>query len=1149
MSTIPGAAAAQEMDLARIEEQLCGVADVVLVDRRSLRHVIRQHRAVSGVVPHGRCYAIRRAELESLDTQGLLRLPSGSERAWVLLVLRPSQRELRRLSPAQLHERVLRAAFHASVHRALELRALSPGAVRARVERIGRTEFEEIRATLAQDDLLLSEDDDREVYVEFCAVYLELSWFAPELLEATFPGLSDLAVIEEVVARDVDVEELLALEMPASIGPASRAHGAGSLPPPRPGEPGVGSGEARSLLIEGERAARRRDFGWAALFGARAVGAADGELREQALALLDEALRTLAGQLCVALRRPPAGEGGLDAPTSAEAWRAVLSKLVLGAARAPSLAGSAEGKALLCLQRATAAHERPGVIVDVPSWILSWGRRAVVRPRADTRELQILGHLQRAAEHGERIRGVERTEVTSLLQGAARRAEDKVRLALRPKIAGVLRQVGLSARSGPEQQARHQLVEELLDRIIEQKHLSLSQLRDAISRNEIKLPDLSGREELRRGDPLLLADAHLDVALDGIYRRGDVYLRVLQKLSSLPFGTRLGRILALYFAFPLVGAFVVLEGFRYLLGPPLTWVGLPAVDFLTWTSFWATASVIFCLLHSEECRVLARQFLEGIGVVFAWIFFRIPRALLTRPTVQQLLARPAVRSLIRCGLIPAALAALAYLCLPLDEEGTLVQALAALVTFASFSALLASPVGWWLENVAIDHLAPTWHSLSRTWIPQMLRLVGGTFHRLMDGLERGLSRIDDVLRFRRSESKALLVAAGIAGTLWAVVGYVIRLYVTLLVEPEINPLKHFPVVTVAHKVLLPFTPDLLRAFDRALSVFGDLVGGAVAGVTVFLLPSVFGFLVWELKENYRLYRATRSPYVPSARFGPRGETMQGLLVVGVHSGTLPKLYERLRRAAQRYDVAAPGSRRARREAVAADLELRRFRKRLEAVERSLRHFVQRELVYPLSTSPRWTPGRVTIGRIESSSNRVRIQLRCADQGGGAAAPDALAPCELTLEQLGGLLVASLSEPGFVAALDAEESVLFENALAVFYHRAQVELVREQVESELPDTVRYQVAERELVVWSGDDYERVATYPLVAHRPRALRPRVQGALQLPALDSERVLYSRQRILWSAWEDAWAAAAAGNGRVPRLLLGPSLLPVVHRDETFT
>ena len=1148
MSTIPSASAGPEMDLARIEEQLCDVADVVLVDRRSLRHVIRQHRVVSGVVPHGRCYAIRRPELESLDTQGGISLPPGSERAWVFLVLRPSQRELRRLSPTQLHDRLLRAAFHANVHRALELRALSPVEVRSRTDWIGRTEFEEIRATLAQDDLLLSADDDREVYVEFCAVYLELSWFAPELLEATFPGLNDLTIIEEVVARDVDVEDLLALEMPASIGPASRAHGAGSLPPPRPDERGADPGEAHSFLSDGERAVRRRDFACAALLGARAAGVADPERREQARALLDEALRKLAGQLCVALRRPPPGDGGADAPTSIEAWLAVLSKLALGAARSPSLMGSAEGKALRCLQRATAAHERPGVIVDVPSWILSWGRRSVVRPRADTRELQILDHLQRAAEHAERIRGVERTEVASLLQSAARRAEEKVRLALRPKIAGVLRQVGLSARSGPEQQARHQLVEELLDRIIEQKHLSLSQLRDAISRNEIKLPDLSGKEELLRGDPLLLADARLDVALDGIYRRGDVYLRVLQKVSSLPFGTRLGRILALYFAFPLVGAFVVLEGFRYLLGPPLTWVGLPVVDFLTWTSFWATASVLFCLLHSEECRVLARQVLEGIGVVLAWLFFRIPRALLTRPIVQRLLARPAVRGVIRCGLVPAALGALAYLCLPLEEEGPLVQALAALITFVSFSALLASPVGWWLENLAIDYLAPTWHSLSRTWIPQMIRLVGGTFHRLMDGLERGLTRIDDVLRFRRSESKILLVAAGTASALWAVAGYVIRLYVTLLVEPEINPLKHFPVVTVAHKVLLPFTPDLLRAFDRAFSVFGDLVGGAAAAVTVFLVPSVFGFLVWELKENYRLYRATRSPYVPSARFGPRGETMHGLLVVGVHSGTLPKLYERLRRAAQRYDDAAPGSRRARREAFAADLELRRFRKGLEAVERSLRHFVQRELVYPLSTSPRWTLGPVSIGRIESSSNRVRIQLRCTALGTSGATPEALAPCELTLEQLGGVIVASLSEPGFIAALDPEESAVFENALAVFYHRAQVELVREQVESDLPDSVRYQVAERELVVWPGDDYEHVAKYRLVAHRARALKPRDRGALRLPVLDSERVLYSRQRILWSAWEEAWGASARGSGQVPRLLRGPSLLPVALRDETF-
>src|SRR5205807_836257 len=54
---------------------------------------------------------------------------------------------------------------------------------------------------------------------------------------------------------------------------------------------------------------------------------------------------------------------------------------------------------------------------------------------------------------------------------------------------------------------------------------------------------------------------------DGVYRRGEVYLRGLQRLSSLAFGTRPGRFLTRYVALPLGGAFFILEGLQHLVEP------------------------------------------------------------------------------------------------------------------------------------------------------------------------------------------------------------------------------------------------------------------------------------------------------------------------------------------------------------------------------------------------------------------------------------------------------------------------------------------------------------------------------------------------------------------------------------------------------
>ena len=57
------------------------------------------------------------------------------------------------------------------------------------------------------------------------------------------------------------------------------------------------------------------------------------------------------------------------------------------------------------------------------------------------------------------------------------------------------------------------------------------------------------------------------------------------------------------------------------------------------------------------------------------------------------------------------------------------------------------------------------------------------------------------------------------------------------------------------------------------------------------MPGVFGFLVWELKENWRLYEANRSPTLgPVHRRQPRRDGWSDLLRPGFHSGTLPKLY-------------------------------------------------------------------------------------------------------------------------------------------------------------------------------------------------------------------------------------------------------------------
>lgn len=1135
------------MDFAAIERRLRGFADVHVVDARELRHVIKRHRHVSGLVPHERCYGLTRAELDRLGSDVSSLVPPEPRRHWVILVAKPSQRELRRGTPKTLEEGILRAAFHARVHLELEEKArrgqIDSGRIKRRIEDIGRTEFAEIRNLLAHDDLLLPPRGDLEAYVEFVATYLELRLFAPGLVAANFPGLDDHEHLDEILAQDIDVGALIQLDearghirsgsIPSRIsfapasGPArSSREGSRGTPLPEQARKLSARGQGR-WMKRAARAAAAGNHALSAVCAARAVNGNDSQAARQAEQALANATQALQARLLLAL------ETGLSDAPGSQSWAVLLSGLARSASLRDRPKSSPEYHVLCVLQRAAASYEAPGVLVDLPSWILSGGHRNVVRSRQDTRHLQVARILQQASSarlHTVERRRAELRGLERLVRDAQQRAEGNARCELRPRIRTVLRDSRFAPGSGPERQAFDKLVEELMDAILDRGFISLPQLRDAVSRNEAKLADVSETGQLWHGDALLRADAGLAVSLDGIYRRGDAYLRVLQQVSSIPFGTQAGRWVTLNLLLPALGSFTLLEGIRLILGGAMVWLGFSPMGQPSAESLLVVGLAILALIHSQALRVFARQTLDILGMILAWTFFRIPRAVLLRPWVQHVLSLPWVRSLLRRLVVPALLAWVTYLVLPVP--GGLRRWGATAGVFAALSAILGSRFGWWLEDYLVEQVAPTWRVFSRRWLPELVRAVGRGFSRVMDAFERGMFRIESLLRFPSRQSAVLIAVSAVLGTVTAAVAYVIRLYVTLLVEPELNPLKHFPVITVAHKLSLPFLPEMLRWIEPPLAVFGPIVGGALAGLTVFLLPSFSGFLVWELKANYRLYRATRSNNVHPAQLGPHGETMQGLLVAGLHSGTLPKLYHRLRRAAQhQYERQAPRPV-SHGEASTEVAQLAGLREAIRVVQRAIRWFVERELLSALSATERWKMGELVMDHVESSSNRIRIRLSCraVDQE----------PCELTLEQLGDRIVAGISAPGFLAALDATHQLLFENALAVFYHRAEVRIVREQVESELGSEAHYDVVENGLVVWPepGQQLERV--YPLDPYRPRALKPKPWRGDAAQVLDSRRVIYSHQIISWSAWEKLWDEYANPAAPVRRLLAGPSLLP---------
>src|SRR5207302_7188665 len=213
------AVAEPTLDVAELG-RLLQAADpaALLVPPRLLRRVIKRDckMAILGLrVPHRKSYVIGRDALLALASADELGIEPDRELPdTVLLLVRPEPEDLAVTPRDAALVAYWRLIFHARVHAEVANRRLTDAAVRERVHRIGEVEFDEVRTVLRQEKLLLPPRDDRTIYEEFAAVYLELRYFAPALLPHYFPGVDESERVEQVLADDVDGPALFAATRP-----------------------------------------------------------------------------------------------------------------------------------------------------------------------------------------------------------------------------------------------------------------------------------------------------------------------------------------------------------------------------------------------------------------------------------------------------------------------------------------------------------------------------------------------------------------------------------------------------------------------------------------------------------------------------------------------------------------------------------------------------------------------------------------------------------------------------------------------------------------------------------------------------------------------------------------------------------------------
>ena len=1207
---------------SRIEELRNGVwqADptAYLVEARVMRRFLRKqsrHPSLAVVLPHRESQVATLQEVCRAilpDELGLSQAPLGSGE--VILLQLPSVDQLEHWPIEELKLLLWRRLFHASIDR--ELKHLhSPdqlALVQARIDALGQVEFDEAHHVLRNELRLLHPDSRVEAFREWVAHYWEFHSFDPERIATWFPSMQQMDQVESKMRLDLPIEAILEkskISGAASIDTLSReSQDETVLKNTQKGwsiEFAQSTSERKYLwhMRRRDRSTERGNTVRAIISSLRAARCAPSRnKRSKAESTAESDLRLLVKRLREAI--------GFPNPDSNQ-WHLVLMALSRNAIQG---FWNSEKRLLYDLQKVCLDKERVSYRVDLLRWVTSFGSKPLRRPLYNLQEVQMAKHLASATARLVHVRlsGIEREKLTTLLEQASHQADQQLRSRIRDPLRQTLLEVGMSPTSFPERIAMDKLVEDALDCISEKGYISMGYFRDAVSKNDLKLPDLDGLKEAWSGDRLLKADDRLDQVLDGVYRRGDFYLRWIQMISAVFFGTSKGRFATLFLIIPFGGALVLIESISHIWHKIQSWTGghaeaqgvakhnestegdpaeltetakqieskeneqvsgltkpssesrssepidsvasegintNPSVEDASTLASWPsldgfglldgdstkeTVSVppespvqavdqivnnqlsiipmvillgffLMGLIHLPKFRVAIWKVLRWIGQLAYAVCVRLPQKLLPWDLIRSTLAHPWTQWLwsyaIKPGVLVVALRWMILRTWPDTTSSFFRYSCEVLIA----SGLLNSRVGRDFQELIFEAISGLWSMLRLRWFVVAIDWIVEFFRTMLLVFERFLYAVDEWLRFHNQESVFSLTAKAILGFFWSVISFLIRIYINLLIEPTLHPVKHFPVVTVAHKIFLPVLLILAVNMESFLSNYmNKALAMSITWFNIVFLPGFFGFAVWELKENWRLFRQNRWQNLSAMPVGSHGETIERLLRPGFHSGTLPKLFRGLRRLENE------------------SASVKRFTKRrsclkkLHHVVECVHRFVDRELLALVNQALDSEPTRLICSEVKASTNSLSIHLDLVTQD----VPNGSVPLELVIQEQSGWVVAWTHRTGWLDQAPERLQCAFDLALQGFLRKCGVFLVRRQVDREFTKGRPYDVQDHGLVVWSDHTFSEECFVKLDGSHVSSFHPsQLARTLGLSEVPDRRWIFAASETTWAQWEKDW------------------------------
>lgn len=603
----------------------------------------------------------------------------------------------------------------------------------------------------------------------------------------------------------------------------------------------------------------------------------------------------------------------------------------------------------------------------------------------------------------------------NLLDALTGRVADRLDAQLTPRLERAMREADFLPRDHRERVAAHKMKHELLDLIRRRRHLKFTDVRDVVARNILRLPDPRLHEFLH-GDRLRRFDDTAGRALPGVYRPGEFYIKGLQQLSAPLFGTDGGRTLLRHGLLPFGGAYVLLKTtdmvIAMLPGPEA------AIRLTDPLGILVLGGLVNLFVYSELGRHLGIAIASTAWRMTRFLLWDGPRGFVRWGPVAALLATGLMRGVGRHIIAPLLIGVLPLIPIiavaVFVEEVPLRPGLWLLgLAFALGTLARNTPTGRrFLDNLVTD-AARLLQRINQTLVIGLITQLMFFFKEVTRRFSQVLHRVEETLTPRLGERWYRLLPKALFAPVWRLLEAVLQFYVTVLVEPQVNPVKHFPIVSIGHKIMLPFLPAITGWFlDISHAVLPAFVALPLVTLTILLLPGLFGFLVWELKENYKLYEANhRRPLfalagppgpdpapapIEPAVVGSHGEDMRGLMARGFHSGTLPKAFDRLRRVIREQQ----------RDEQPYPKRLRRCERQLREVRHALAVFIEREFTYALAErcrDARCTLGAVSAGEPRLATNLVEFEARLQPRVGTDPAGPAALLMDLRIAWLAGAL--------------------------------------------------------------------------------------------------------------------------------------------------